>query len=172
MPFPFPANCPKHRRHKKPNRDTNYSKHKCLNGLGFVFCLVFVYCALCFRRQDYKSNMSRTSNLLLRIALSFAFLYPAYGLWQKPLDWVGYIPAFVKNAGLSQDTLVMAFIAVHLVIALWILSGWRVLIPSLLAAVFLGSNVYFNWNQLDVLFRDISLALVALALAFSSKHQY
>lgn len=113
--------------------------------------------------------MPKASSLLLRLSLAFAFLYPAYGLWQKPIGWVGYIPAFVKNVGLSQETLVMAFIAIHLVIALWILSGWRVLIPSLLAAAFLASNVYFNWNQLDVLFRDISLALVALSVAFHSR---
>jgi hypothetical protein len=57
----------------------------------------------------------------------------------------------------------------HLIIALWLLSGWRIFLPSLVAAIFLGSVVYFNQNQLDILFRDISLALVALALAFSNR---
>lgn len=113
--------------------------------------------------------MSKTSSLLLRIAFAFAFLYPAYGMWTNPNDWLGYIPSFVKNIGLSQDVLLMLIAGLHLIIALWILSGWRIFLPSLIAAVFLGSVVYFNQNQLDVLFRDISLALVALALAFGSR---
>ncbi|MEK7169773.1 MAG: DoxX family membrane protein [Patescibacteria group bacterium] len=113
--------------------------------------------------------MNKTSNLLLRTALSFAFLYPAYGMWTNPNDWLGYIPAFVKNVGLSQDILLLLIAGVHLIIALWILSGWKIFLSSLVAAVFLGSIVYFNQNQLDILFRDISLALVALALVFSNR---
>lgn len=113
--------------------------------------------------------MNKTSSLLLRLALAFAFLYPAYGFWANPNDWVGYIPSFVKEFGLSQEVLLWGLLAVHVIIALWILSGWRVFIPSLLAASFLVSVVYFNWKQLDVLFRDISLALAALALAFNSR---
>ena len=113
--------------------------------------------------------MSRTSQLLLRLALAFAFLYPAYGFWANPNDWVGYIPSFVKEFGLSQDVLLWALLGVHVIVALWLLSGWRVFIPSFGAAVFLILVVYFNIKQLDVLFRDISLALAALALAFSNR---
>ena len=89
-------------------------------------------------------------------------------LW-VPLSWVGYIPSFVKDFGLSQDTLLIGLAVVHVIIALWILSGLRIAIPSVVAALFLGSVVYFNWNQIDILFRDISLALAALALAFSNR---
>lgn len=113
--------------------------------------------------------MNKTANLLLRLAIAFSFLYVAYGFWQNPNDWIGYIPAFVKNVGLSQDVLLMLIAGFHLIVALWILSGWRIFLPSLVAAIFLGSVVYFNWNQLDILFRDISLALAALALAFSGR---
>ena len=102
------------------------------------------------------------------MALAFAFLYPAYGFWSNPGNWAGYIPAFVQNFGLSQETLLLALAALHIILALWLLSGWRLFFPSLLAALFLASVVYFNWNQLDILFRDISLMLAALALAFSS----
>ncbi|MBI5400849.1 MAG: hypothetical protein HZB12_01915 [Candidatus Yonathbacteria bacterium] len=113
--------------------------------------------------------MPRTSQLLLRLSIAFAFLYPAYGFWANPNDWVGYIPAFVKEFGFSQDVLLWALLGVHVIIGLWILSGWRIAIPSVTAALFLGGVVYFNWNQSDILFRDVSLALAALALAFSNR---
>ena len=111
--------------------------------------------------------MSNTSRLLLRLAIAFAFLYVAYGFWTHPSNWVGYFPAFVKGFGLAENVLIMLLAGFHLIIGLWILSGWKIFLPSLLAAVFLGSVVYFNRSQLDILFRDISLALAALALAFN-----
>lgn len=119
--------------------------------------------------------MSKTSSLLIRISLAFAFLYPAYGFWKHADAWIGYIPSFVKEAtilasmGISQNILLLLIGGFHVIIALWILSGWRIFIPSLVIALFLISIVYFNQNQLNVLFRDISLALVALALAFSER---
>ncbi len=109
------------------------------------------------------------SNLLLRIALAFAFLFPAYEFWKDPGEWVGYIPSFATHLGLSQNILLLGLMGFHLIIALWILSGWRIFLPSLIAAVFLGAVVYFNLNQLDILFRDISLAIAALALAFGAR---
>ena len=109
------------------------------------------------------------SNLLLRIALAFAFLYPAYGFWKNPTDWIGYVPQFVKTVGIPEGTLVLLLAVFHLAIALWILSGWRIFIPSLVAVAFLFGVVFFNANQIDILFRDISLALASLALAWESR---
>ena len=111
--------------------------------------------------------MSKTSSLLLRIALAFAFLYVAYGFWTHLSTWVGYLPAFVKGFGLAENVLIMLLAGFHLIIGLWILSGWKIFLSSLIAAAFLGAVVYFNQNQLNILFRDISLALAALALAFN-----
>ncbi len=122
--------------------------------------------------------MSKTSSLLIRLALAFSLLYSAYGFWRHADVWLAYIPEVVKNAaivtriGLSGGTLALALSAFHIVLAVWLLSGWRIFIPSLVIALFLGTIVYFNLNQLDALFRDVSLALVALALAFAPKNEY
>ena len=137
--------------------------------LDIGYCLEFGAWSLEFAARWHNINMSKISSLLLRVGLSFAFLYPAYGFWANPNDWAGYIPAFVTNVGLSEGTLLLGLAALHIVIALWILSGWHIVIPSVAAALFLGSVVYFNWSQVDILFRDISLALAALALAFSNR---
>src|SRR3989344_177660 len=76
---------------------------------------------------------------------------------------------FDQTSGIPEGTLMLVLAVFHLAIALWILSGWRIFIPSLIATVFLFSVVYFNWNQIDILFRDISLALASLALAWDAR---
>lgn len=113
--------------------------------------------------------MPRSATLLLRLAISFSFFYVAYGFWADANDWIGFVPAFVKNIGVPQALLIDAIAVFHLIIALWILSGWRIFLPSLAAAFFLLGVVYFNWNQMYILFRDISLALAALALALTAR---
>lgn len=109
------------------------------------------------------------STLLLRIALAFVFFYPAYGFWKHPADWLGYVPVFVKNVGIPESTLLLLLAAFHLILAMWLLSGWRIFAPAIVATLFLFGIVYFNFNQLNILFRDISIALAALALAFQSR---
>lgn len=115
--------------------------------------------------------MPRSATLLLRLAIAFSFLYVAYGFWANAGDWIGFVPVFVKNIGVPQAFLIDAIAVFHLVTALWVLSGWRIFLPSLVAALFLVSVVFFNFAQIDILFRDISLALAALALAFTTRAQ-
>lgn len=99
--------------------------------------------------------------LLLRLAVAFSFAYPPIAALMDADSWIGYFPAFVPSSLLVLH----AFGAIEIIIALWILLGRRVVIPSLLAAIMLLAIVLFNLSQLDILFRDISIALAALALA-------
>jgi len=106
--------------------------------------------------------------LILRIAIAFAFLYVAYAALKDPISWLAFIPAsIVKN---FPQTLLLSGLAIgHSAIGLWLLSGWKIFWPSLLASIYLFATVAFNIPQIDIVFRDISLGLVALALAFSSR---
>lgn len=105
---------------------------------------------------------------LLRVAVASALLYPPIAAWFDPLSWVGYIPAVIQN--LPLETVLMLHIVgvFEIVLALWILFGKSVWVPSLIAAAFLLLIVACNFSQLDILFRDVSLALAALALAAKS----
>lgn len=107
-------------------------------------------------------------SLLLRIALAFSFAYPAISALFSEATWIGYIPQFVQTLPIETSIVLHAFGALEILIALWLLSGWRVIYPALAAAGILFAIVVFNWNQMDVLFRDLSLALVAVALAYLS----
>ena len=107
--------------------------------------------------------------LTLRIALAFSLLYPALRAVQNPSAWIGYFPPFVLNGaatlGISPTVLLHAFGFIEVVLALWILSGKKILIPALSAAAMLAGIIICNLAQFDILFRDISILIIALVLA-------
>ena len=102
-------------------------------------------------------------NLLLRIALAFAFLYPPINAYVDPNSWIGYFPHFMRF--LPGVLLLHSFGVVEVVIALWILSGFKIFWPCLAAAALLIAIVGFNLPQFQVVFRDLSIAGMALSLA-------
>ncbi|MBI2610800.1 hypothetical protein HYW60_02600 [Candidatus Kaiserbacteria bacterium] len=112
-------------------------------------------------------NAEKVAHLLLRAGIAFAFLYPPLNAIVDPYSWIGYFPAFAK--GYVPDLVLLhAFGFVEVVIALWLLSGWRIFWPSLLAAGMLLAIVVFNPGNFQVLFRDVALSAVALGLAMIS----
>lgn len=112
-------------------------------------------------------NMHKGSPFLLRTAVAFAFLYPPIDAFFHPDSWVGFFPVFIRDQ-MSPSLLLSAWGIVEILIALWILSGKRIFIPSLMAALSLMLIVLFNFSLIDILFRDIAIALAAASLVWSS----
>lgn len=106
----------------------------------------------------------RTADLLLRLGVAFSFLFPPVNALIDPYSWVGYFPSFVRDLG-PEMLLLHVFGVVEVVLALWILSGRRIFYPSLAAAAILALIVLANLGDFQVLFRDVSIAAMALALA-------
>ena len=105
--------------------------------------------------------------LLLRIGVAIAFIYPAVAAILDPLAWIRYFPDFLLDfAGEDEILMLYTFGAFEVILGVWILSEKRIFIPSVLATLVLAAIVIFNWNQIDVLFRDIPIALMSLALVF------
>lgn len=101
---------------------------------------------------------------LLRLGVAFAFLYPPVNAILDPYAWIGYFPSFLKGLG-DEMVFLHLFGVVEAVIGLWILSGRNVFWPSAAATVALLAIVVFNLGDFQVLFRDLSIAAMALALA-------
>lgn len=108
-----------------------------------------------------------TPELLLRLALALSFLYPAINALFDPYSWIGYFPAFLNDlASPHQLLLLHSFGFLEVVLATWVLVGKRVRIPALIMTLMLVAIVAVNSAQFVVLFRDLAIALAALALAF------
>ncbi len=112
-------------------------------------------------------SSARVANLILRSGLAFAFLYPPINAISDPNAWIGYFPGFMYGI-LPDQVLLHSFGFLEVLIALWILSGWRIFFPCAIATLMLAAIVVFNVHNLQVLFRDVSIAAMALALAMVS----
>lgn len=111
-------------------------------------------------------NAEKTAHLILRVGVAFSFLYAAIDGFVDPYSWIDYFPQFLNFA--PTLTLLHVFAVIEILIALWLLSGKNILIPSLLATVMLLAVVIFNLAQFQLLFRDVSIAAASLALAMFS----
>ncbi len=112
--------------------------------------------------------MGRYAELILKIGLAFAFVYPPVAAFFDPIAWIGYFPGFLRDM-VGNDTLLLhAFGVVELGLAAWLLLARNALLPSLGMAGLLAGIILFNWGQMDVVFRDVSILAIALALACAS----
>ena len=100
---------------------------------------------------------------ILRISLAFAFAFPAINAIFDPDSWIGYFPSFMQGI-VDPILLLHSFGALEVVLALWVLSGWKVQIPAAIMALMLLAIVMFNLEQFQVLFRDLSVMGLAVAL--------
>ncbi|QSH39691.1 hypothetical protein JXR01_01645 [Candidatus Kaiserbacteria bacterium] len=105
------------------------------------------------------------SERILRIGLAFAFIYPAVSAWFNPYAWVGYFPPIVLNLVGSNDIVLLhVFGVTEIIIGLWLIFGRKIFWPSVVASAYLVGIILLNLNQMDVIFRDISILAIALAL--------
>ncbi|MEX0672886.1 MAG: hypothetical protein WD175_02385 [Candidatus Paceibacterota bacterium] len=111
-------------------------------------------------------NHQYIGHFLLRSAIAFAFGYAAVAGFFDPVSWASYFPDAVELLPVSKLALLQVFGIVELIIAVWLLSGVRIVIPSAIASVLLLGIVFTNFSLLDILFRDLALAGAAAALAF------
>jgi len=109
--------------------------------------------------------MSRffTPSFLIRAGLAFAFAYVALGAFIDPQSWIGFYPTIFSD-NIPANVFLPIFSIAELVLAAWLLSGFKTRFAGASAAFALFGIVVFNIPQMDIVFRDISLALAALAL--------
>ncbi|MBU6388843.1 DoxX family membrane protein [Patescibacteria group bacterium] len=100
----------------------------------------------------------------LRIGAAFTFLYPPLRAFSDPTSWLSYFPPFIRTLPINSLVLLHGFGVIEVVLALWILSGRHIRIPAALATLMLVAIVVFNWADLDIVFRDLSIAFMTLAL--------
>jgi hypothetical protein len=106
-------------------------------------------------------------SLLLRLSIASVFAYAAVAAFIEPYNWIGYFPKFLFT--FFQPTLLLhGFSFFQLLLALWIMSGWKTFLATCLAAITLLAIIIANLSQTDILFRDFAIFFAACALAVTS----
>ena len=101
---------------------------------------------------------------LLRVGLAFAFGYVAIGAFIDPQSWIGFYPSVFADS-IPSNIFMPIFGIAELLLAAWLISGFKMQLAGASAAVALFGIAAFNTSQMDIVFRDVSLAFAALALA-------
>lgn len=114
------------------------------------------------------TNNATLVSFCLRIGLAVVFLYAAVAALINPDAWVGFIPPFVRSIIPARTFLVVHSIS-EIILGLWLLSGMYSFVAGVLAAAAMAGIVLFNLGSLDIVFRDIAILFMALALVVISR---
>lgn len=111
-------------------------------------------------------------SLFLRLGLAFSFLYAAISGFITPESWIGFFPVWMRDlAPFSDELLLHIFSSFEILLSLFILFQKKPFIASIVGAIALFGIVVVNLGALDIVFRDIGLFFMAIALAVLSKKQ-
>ncbi|MDP3996809.1 MAG: hypothetical protein Q8P86_03915 [bacterium] len=105
--------------------------------------------------------------LFLRLGVAFSFTYAAISGFLNPIDWVGFFPAFMLDY-IPGPTLLIIWGVIEIILAIWILFGRKIFIPSVIASLSLAGLIFWNWGALDIIFRDVTILMTTLALVVFS----
>lgn len=117
-------------------------------------------------------QQTRVAHILLRIGLAGTLAYAAVSSFITPMSWIGFFPAFLvdfSSSFVSPEVLLGIFSATELLLAAWLLSGFKAFFAGLCAAGLFAGIFFANLGALDLVFRDFGLFFASLALAFLSR---
>ncbi len=116
--------------------------------------------------NKFFNDRERLAEIILRAAVAIAFMYPAIDAFFNPSSWIGFFPVWMLGF-VPDSVLLHLFGASEIIIAIWLLFAKRIFIPSVLATLYLIGIVAFNWRFIDLLFRDVSILGISVALALT-----
>jgi len=102
---------------------------------------------------------------LLRIGLVLVFLYAAIAAILDPFSWIGFFPQWLRGI-LPTDFLLAAFSVYQSFLGLWLISRFKTFYAAIFSVGTVFAIIFFNIGDLDVVFRDVAILFMALALAF------
>ena len=103
----------------------------------------------------------------LRIGLAVVFFYAAIAAFLDPNSWIGFIPLFVRSI-IGPLTFLHIHSFAEIVLGLWLLSNKKTFYAAILSALAIVSILIFNVGALDIIFRDVAIFFMAVALSILS----
>ncbi len=114
-----------------------------------------------------KKDKTLWVSFYLRAGLALVFFYAGIASLLDPISWVGFVPIFLKT--IFGGFFLIIFSVYEIVLGFWLLSGKKVFYSSLLSVLTMALIIIVNITVLDVVFRDIAILFMALALIALNK---
>jgi uncharacterized membrane protein YphA (DoxX/SURF4 family) len=111
----------------------------------------------------YKKRLN-LARLSLRIGLATVFGFAAFEALSAPDVFLTYIPDFITQL-IETEKFLPIFGAAEIVLALWLLSGFKTRYAAVVSFFLMAAIVGFNTDYFNILFRNIAIGFAALALA-------
>ena len=114
--------------------------------------------------HDRFFSLQNLPSLLLRLGLSFVFIFAAVSLSLNPSEGMHFLPPFVSHI-ISPSLFLTLFGIYEIILSVWLLSGKFSLYAGLVAAATLVVITGLNFSDFSVLFRNVAIVFASLALA-------
>lgn len=126
--------------------------------------------AIITNEMNMKSH--KVAFFILRAGVAFTFLYASISAVISPISWLSYFPDFMRYS-FTDQFLLQLWGGTELVIGLWILSGWKIFVPSVFAAILLSGIFFFDYERMSIIFRNVSILATSIGLAiYSFPHSF
>jgi len=117
--------------------------------------------------KEQNNDKEVLVSFLLRSGLAIVFLYAAISSFLAPGNWIAYFPKFIRNF-IDGNILLFIFSVYEVILGVWLLSNKKVFYVSILSILTILIIIIPNIFLLDVIFRDIAILFMAIALAVLS----
>lgn len=108
-------------------------------------------------------SKSKLAVWFLRVGLAFVFAYASYEICVNPANFLKYTPSFILNV-VPENIFLYTFGVAELVLAVWLLTGWKAEYPSIISVMLMVGIIVFNPEYFQILFRNVAIGFGALAL--------
>jgi uncharacterized membrane protein YphA (DoxX/SURF4 family) len=113
-------------------------------------------------------NNNKLAVYFLRFGLAFVLVYAAVEIYLHPDNFLKYVPKMILNL-VPLKLFLDVFGVIEVVLAAWLLIGWKGHIPSLLTVLMMAGIVVCNPEYFQVLFRNVAIGFGGLALILLEK---
>jgi len=116
-----------------------------------------------------KSKIGKEQNkyilisFLLRVGLAITFFYAGISSFLSSTNWIGFVPNFIGLI-ISKEIFLMIFSGYQIILGIGLLFDYKTFALSILSSATLFLILFVNIINLEILFRDIAILFMALAL--------
>ena len=114
-------------------------------------------------KRGKEQNKDILISFLLRAGLAIAFFYAGISSFLNSTNWIGFVPNFIGLI-ISKEIFLMIFSGYQIFLGIGLLFDYKTFALSILSSITLFLILFGNIMNLEILFRDIAILFMALAL--------